>query len=184
MIRCGEARQKGGRFARWQCRWQCRRRCRRMAARWCCCGSRASCSKARMRAVAQQSAEAEAPEPIEADDDDMAFVVKRTGAQLAECAVDPAAANAELLFVPRAGKRVPWPALVQTRAIALGEPLRWVYNSNPTTPMGRQIRQWRRQEEELQELRASAEAARRQRRTDLNRDIRGRFKKDGRLKCV
>ena len=50
--------------------------------------------------------------------------------------------------------------------------------------MGRQIRQWRRQEEELQELRASAEAARRQRRTDLNRDIRGRFKKDGRLKCV
>ena len=42
------------------------------------------------RAVAQQSAEAEAPEPIEADDDDMAFVVKRTGAQLAECAVDPA----------------------------------------------------------------------------------------------
>ena len=136
------------------------------------------------RAVAQQSAEAEAPEPIEADDDDMAFVVKRTGAQLAECAVDPAAANAELLFVPRAGKRVPWPALVQTRAIAPGEPLCWVYNSNPTTPMGRQIRQWRRQEEELQELRASAEAARRQRRTDLNRDIRGRFKKDGRLKCV
>ena len=105
-------------------------------------------------------------------------------AQLAECAVDPAAANAELLFVPRAGKRVPWPALVQTRAIAPGEPLCWVYNSNPTTPMGRQIRQWRRQEEELQELRASAEAARRQRRTDLNRDIRGRFKKDGRLKCV
>ena len=54
--------------------------------------------------------------------------------------------------MPRAGKRVPWPALVQTRAIAPGEPLRWVYNSNPTTPMGRQIRQWRRQEEELQEL--------------------------------
>ena len=80
-----------------------------------------------------------------------------------------AAANAELLFVPRAGKRVPWPALVQTRAIAPGEPLRWVFNSNPATPMGRQIRQWRRQEEELQELRASAEAARRQRRTDLMR---------------
>ena len=35
---------------------------------------------------------------------------------------------------------------------APGEPRRWVYNSNPTTPMGRQIRQWRRQEEELQEL--------------------------------
>ena len=106
-------------------------------------------------------------------------------AQLAECAVDPAAANAELLFVPRAGKRVPWPALVQTRAIAPGEPLRWVYNSNPTTPNGPPDPPVAASGGGAPgALRASAEAARRQRRTDLNRDIRGRFKKDGRLKCV
>ena len=130
---------------------------------------------------AAQLTSSNAPEVIE--DVDGAFAPLRLGAQLAECAVDGAAPNCELAWAPR-GEHARWPVLVQTADIAPGESIRWLYNDDPTSPMARKVKKWRRgaelEAQRARERATIAEARRRQLLTDLGRCKDGTFKRKSR----
>ena len=128
-----------------------------------------------MRADAHKAA----PEVVEVSTT-RALAPLRRAAQLAECAADAVDANAELCMLSREGHGL-WPALCQTRAIAPGEALRWVYNDDAANPMATLVRAWRRgacaRREATVPRKEQAAVAQRERLAALQRKPNGTFKK-------